>query len=125
MRSSPSKHSRRPSTLSFPHIEFLKETNILIKPIISISVFKFDCLESESIYNTSLRSKDPHLSYDMMVKVGRNEVIIDGDVRDYEIHIKAIDYLSNYLLCDDRISLKTKVLSEYSLVTNDTKEFRM
>ena len=61
----------------------------------------------------------------MEVKVGRDVIELDGDIRNYEVHVKAVDYLSNSPLCDDKISLKTKVLSEYSLVTNDGKDFRM
>ena len=61
----------------------------------------------------------------MGVKVGRDVIEIDGDIRNYEIHVKAIDYLSNIPLCDDKVSFKTKVLSEYSLVTNDGKDFRI
>ena len=103
----------------------MKESSYFIKPIIFISVFKNEKLESETIFNTILKNKDPHLSYELELKAGKDIVEIDGDITGYEIQIKAIDYLSSSVLCDDRISLKTKVLSQFSMISNKSKDVRL
>ncbi len=59
------------------------------------------------------------MSYELILEKGSEVFEVKNNISEYEIGIIILDYLSNSKICDERIVLKSKILSEQTFLMDE------
>jgi hypothetical protein len=85
-------------------------TSLFFKPIVTIELSRHSKVEQSLVYNTVIKKKEPHLSYDLIKSSEEDSLKLLANIKEYDILVKVIDFLANEEVINDKLTMKSKTL---------------